>query len=74
MVQSKALISCTIIAQLICAFVLAYMQKAGFLMTRLTYQEILSKADSSVNFSSHKSNQDLECNNFHQKLNRGLHT
>ena len=33
--KTKALISCTVTAQLICTFVFAYMQKAGFLMMRL---------------------------------------
>ena len=31
----KAMISCVVIAQLICVFIFACMQKAGFLMTRL---------------------------------------
>ena len=33
--KTKALISCAVTVQLICVFVFAYMQKAGFLMTRL---------------------------------------
>ena len=33
--QNKELISCALTSQLICAFVFAYMQKSGFLMTRL---------------------------------------
>ena len=31
--KTKALISCAVTAQLICAFVFAYMEKAGFLQT-----------------------------------------
>ena len=33
--KTKALISCAVTAQLICVFVFANMQKAGFLITRL---------------------------------------
>ena len=39
--KTKALISCKVTAQLICVFVFAYMQKAGFLMTRLNYCQLL---------------------------------
>ena len=36
-VKTKAMMSCAVSAQQICDFVSAYMQKAGFLVTRLNY-------------------------------------
>ena len=47
--KTKALIICAVTAQLICGFVFAYMQKDGFLLTRLIRLVLKLSLDEAVN-------------------------
>ena len=68
-VKTKALTSCACKAHLICSFVIAYIQKAGFLMTKLDrihtiYRMMRLKQKENSNQLAPSQNETDTCSNF----------